>query len=181
MLRLMAVICLVLCVGVAPAQPTTSRSKNKKIVGGNFDASSQERAPEGGLLIGLEITLGKFFDRDVVQSLRPIYRTPKGEEVKGRQYGTPKGQVFIAKAKAGYAVGGVKLRRGLLIDGLSVIFMKTKGDTLDRRNAYRTVWIGNKIGGSPSTLAGDGTPVVGFAAKTSANNKECSNMGLILK
>jgi len=48
--------------------------------------------------------------------------------------------------------------------GMSVIFMKTDGNVLDRNDAYQAVWIGNKIGGSPSALAGDGTPIVGFAA-----------------
>ena len=47
------------------------------------------------------ITLKKFFDYDVIQSLRPIYRTPKGEEVKGRQYGTSRGELLIAKARPG--------------------------------------------------------------------------------
>ena len=181
MLRLLAVTGLVLCVVVAPAQPPTSRSKVTKIVGGTFDPSSQEQAPEGGLLIGFEISLGRFVDRDVIRSLRPIYRTSKGEEVKGRQYGTPQGKVYLAKAKPGYALGSVKVRTGLLIDGFSVTFMKIKGNALDRSDAYETVWIGNEIGGSPSTLAGDGTPVVGFAGKVKGNNKECSGMGLVLK
>jgi hypothetical protein len=181
MLRLLAVTGLVLCTVVAPAQPPRSGSKGTKIVGGTFDPSLQERAPEGGLLVGLEISLTKFVDRDVIRSLRPIYRTSTGEEVKGRQYGTPQGKVYLAKAKPGYALGGVKLRTGLLIDGLSITFMKTRGATLDRNDAYETVWIGNEIGGSPGTLAGDGTPIVGFAGKTTANNKECSRMGLILK
>src|SRR2546421_125943 len=84
-------------------------------------------------------------------------------------------------ATSGYAVAGVKLRTGLLIDGMSVIYMKTDGNVLDRNDDYASAWVGNDFGGSPSTLAGDGTPVVGFAARVSAGNKECSGMGLILK
>src|SRR5262249_31282966 len=165
----------------APAQPPTSQSNVTKVVGGAFDPVLEEQAPEGGLLIGFEITLAKFIDREVVRSLQPIFRTSKGEETKGQRYGRPEGTVYVAKAKAGYAVGGVKLRTGLLIDGLSLIYMKTDGNALDRNDTYETAWVGNKIGGSPSTLAGDGAPVVGFAARVTANNKECSGMGLILK
>lgn len=150
-------------------------------MGGAFDPAFQEQAPAGGLLIGFEITLGKFADRKVIRSLRPIYRTSEDEETKGKEYGDPDGKVYRAKAKPGYAVGGVNLRTGLLIDGMSVIFMKTNGAALDPKDSYETEWVGNKIGGSASTLTGEGIPIVGFAAKVTGNNKECSGMGLILK
>jgi hypothetical protein len=181
MIRCIAVTGLILCTVAAPAQPPTSQSKVTKIVGGTFDPAYQEEAPEGGLLIGFKMSLGRFVDRDVIRSLRPIFRTAEGKETEGKQYGVPEGKVYVAKAKAGYAVGGVKIRTGLLIDGMSVIFMKTNDNALDRNDAYETVWIGNDIGGSPSILAGDGTPVVGFAAKVTANNQQCSGLGLILR
>lgn len=181
MIRLIAVTGLILCATAAPAQTPTFSSKGPKIVGGAFDPAFQEQAPAGGLLIGFEISLGKFADREVVRSLRPIFRTSKDEEVQGKQYGVADGKVSVAKAKAGYAVGGVKLRTGLLIDGMSIVFMKTDGNVLDRNDAYETEWIGNKTGGSPSTLAGDGIPIVGFAARVTSNNKECSGIGLIPK
>src|SRR5439155_24025903 len=84
MLRLIAAAGLLLCAAVAPAEPPTSKSKLTNIVGGAFDPVFQEQAPEGGLLIGFEVSLGKFVDRGVIRSLRPIYRTAKGEEVKGK-------------------------------------------------------------------------------------------------
>jgi serine protease Do len=179
MLRLIAVAGLLLCAAVAPAEPP--KNKGSKIVGGAFDPTFQERAPEGGLLIGFEVSLGKFVDRGVIRSLRPIYRTAEGEETRGKQYGTPQGKVYTARAKAGYALGGVSIRTGLLIDGFSLTFMKIDGDQLDPDDAYRTIWLGNQVGGSPSTLGGDGSPVVGFSVRTKTDNSQCSGFGLILK
>jgi hypothetical protein len=180
MRRLLAITSLLLCAVLAPAQPQSSGKKITKVVGGGGPAA-EERAPGDGLLVGFELSLGKFVDRDVIRSLRPIYRTAEGKEVKGKQYGTPEGKVLRTRARAGYSVGGVQVRTGLLIDGLSVIYMKVDGDRLDRDDTYQSAWVGNNFGGSPSTLAGDGTAVVGFAARTTANNKECSGLGLILR
>jgi hypothetical protein len=179
--RLVAAAGLFLAVAAASAQSPTPSTNASRILGGKFEAASQEQAQQGSLLVGFEIGLGKFVDREVLRSLRPIYRSAQGEETKGKQYGTPEGTVFVAKAKAGYAVSGVKLRTGLLLEGISVTFMKTDGTTLDRNETYETVWIGNQTGGRTSTQSGNGIPVVGFAARVSADGKQCSSIGLILK
>ena len=84
---------------------------------------------------------GKFFDIDSVYALRPLYLTADGE-VSSEEHGlfrdrrTPK-KVFKTRvvrtvrvqARPGYAVGGITVRSGLNINGLSLTFMKINGRT----------------------------------------------------
>jgi hypothetical protein len=88
---------------------------------------------QGGLLIGFDVGLGKFVDREVIYALRPLYLTADGE-VPSERYGlfadrhlpdksvlkTKVTRQVRVKAKPGYAVGGITLRTGLAIDGMSL-------------------------------------------------------------
>jgi hypothetical protein len=109
-------------------------------------------------------------------AIRPIYRTDK-QEVLGEQHGTDLNNVVTVKAKDGYAVGGMTLRTGLLIDGLSLTFMRVKDGKLDPTDSYESDWIGNRNGGRETPLKGDGTPVIGIVGK--ANDKDCVGLGLV--
>src|SRR5262249_44400782 len=102
-----------------------------RILGGAFDPQFKDEAPDGSLLIGLELGMGKFINNDVIKAVRPIFRSAKGEEEKGKQYGTNLTRVITVKAKEGYAVGGLAVRAGLGIDAITVTFMRIKGERLD--------------------------------------------------
>ena len=136
----------------------------------------KDEAPEKGLLVGLDIGLGQFMNLQVVNAIRPIYRTDK-KVAKGKQYGTLIQKAITVKAKDGYAVGGVTIRSGLLVNGLSVTFMRIKDGKLDPTDSYESQWIGDKTGGSETSLQGDGTPVIGVIGK--ANKKDCMGLGLV--
>jgi S1-C subfamily serine protease len=147
-----------------------------KILGGAFDPEFKDEAPDGAVLIGLELGLNK--GGNGIKAIRGIYRTDKGEEVKGTQFGTLLGAVVTVKAKDGYAVGGLKVNAGLWVDGLTVNFMRVKGAQLDSSDSYQSDYVGGK-GGNPTILAGDGTPVVGIIGKS--NKQGTTGIGLILK
>lgn len=149
-----------------------------RILGGAFDPQFKDEPPEGSLLVGLELGMGKFFDKDVIKAVRPIYRDAKEKEVMGKQYGTKLTRVVTVKAKAGYAVGGAEVRAGLGIDAVTVTFMRLKGDRLDPDDSYKSEFIGG-MGGSPTVLGGDGTPVIGIIGKS--NKDDCTGIGLLLK
>src|SRR5207245_11211787 len=130
-----------------------------KIQGGAFDPEFGESAPDGGLLVGFEIGLQKFFNNDVVRAMRPIFRVGDKETL-GTQRGTNLSRVVKVVAKPGYAVGAVTAKAGLTVDGMSVTFMKiTPAGRLDPNDAYESDWIGGRGGGAPMRLGGDGTPV----------------------
>jgi hypothetical protein len=163
----------------AVAGEDSGNKDRTKIQGGAFDPEFTDRAPEGGLLVGFEIGLGKFFDNDVVRAGRPIYRVGNQEST-GKQYGTDTSRLIKVVAKPGYAVGAVTAKAGLTVDGMSVKFMKiTDTGRLDPKDSYESEWIGGKGGGGPERLGGDGTPVIGIIGK--ANQKDMTGLGLLLK
>ena len=124
------------------------------------DREFREAGPEGSLLVGLEVGVGRFFDNPVVKSARPIFRTGD-KDTTGEWHGPNGGEVVkeVVKvvAKPGYAVGKITVRSGLGIDGLSITFMKVVNGKLDPTDNYESEWVGGKGGGGrgprPSTPA----------------------------
>src|SRR5205085_4951057 len=86
-------------------------------------------------------------------------------------------RVVTVKARSGYAVAGLNVRTGLLIDGLSIRFACVNGRGLDLTQAYTSEWVGNQTGGSPAALDGGGAPAVGIFGD--ANDRDCHALGLI--
>ena len=166
--------------GDAVADSTNSDKKDRtKIRGGGGDPEFENRAPEGGLLVGFEIGLGKFINNDVVSAGRAVYRVGAKDSF-GMQYGTDMSRVVKVVAKQGYAVGAITVKTGAGVDGMSVTFMKISADgRLDPKDAYESEWIGGQGGRKVVRLGGDGTPVVGIIGKS--NKKDMTGLGLLLK
>lgn len=149
------------------------------IIGGHAGQPFTDAAPEGGVLIGFEVGLGKWFDSDVVHAMRPVFRTAKGEEVLGKQHGTDTSRLVVVKAKPGYAVGSITAKGMLLLDGFSVTFMKVGKDGLDTKDTYQSDWVAGKGGGFETILGGDGRLVIGIVGREERN--VCNGMGLLRK
>ena len=152
------------------------RERGPRIQGGVFDPEFRDHAPDGGLLVGFHIGLGKFVNNDIIKAVRPIYRVGN-KDSNGEGYGLSPVKVVKVLAKPGYAVAGVSLKTGLGIDGMSVTFMKVVDGKLDPKDAYESEWIGGMGGGGPVKIGGDGTPVVGVLVKS--NGQSASGLGLI--
>jgi hypothetical protein len=146
---------------------------------------------DGGLLIGFNCGVGKFMNSETVYALRPVYLTVWGEmnfqdhglfwgqrQVGNRIFRSQVLRIVNIRAKPGYAVGAVTLRTGLNIDGLSVTFMRIRGRALDPKDFYTSEWVGNRTGGSESTLGGTGALVVGVVGNK--NEEKVSALGLVL-
>jgi S1-C subfamily serine protease len=155
-----------------PGEPTEIR-------GGGGDPEFRDGAPDGAFLVGLEVGLGKFFNNDVVKSIRPVYRVGE-KEVLGEQYGTELGRVVKVVAKPGYAVAAITLKTGLGIDGLSVTFRKVTDGRFDANESYESEWVGGQGGGGPVKVGGDDTPAIGIAGRQNAA-KDVNGLGLLLK
>ncbi len=149
-----------------------------RILAGGGDPEFRAAAPAGGVLVGLEVGLGKFFDNDVVKAVRPVFRTGEAETT-GEWFGTEIGRVVKLVAKPGYAIGAITAKTGLGVDGLSVTFMKLAEGKLDTTDSYESDWAGGKGGGGPVKVSGDGVLITGVAGK--ANPKDVSGIGLLLK
>jgi hypothetical protein len=147
------------------------------ILGGTNQPTFKDAAPQGGVLIGMDVGLGKFANLDLAMAVQPIYQTPNGE-ARGRKFGTDFSNIVSVKAKPGYAVGAINVKAGLLVNGFEIKFMRIKGNALDPNDFYMSNWIGDKTGGSgPTLLGGDGKLIVGIVGKR--NFRECTGLGLL--
>ena len=150
-----------------------------KIVGAAAGERFRDVAPEGGVLIGFEVGLGRVGQRDFINAIRPIFRTPSGGETLGLQHGTNTSRLLRVKARSGYAVGAVTARAGAVVEGFSVTFARLSGERLAAKGAYASEWIGGQAGGPETPLGGDGTLVVGIVGGD--DGTDCTGFGLVLK
>ncbi len=169
-------------IGAAPTRPPLrngSTGAETQIMGGAYGSQFTDTAPDGGVLIGFEVGLGKWGANDVVHAVRPIFRSADGKESFGKQHGTDTSRLVVVKAKSGYAVGAITAKSMALLDGFSVTFMKVGKDALDVKDSYQSDWVGGKGGGPETVLAGDGKPIVGIIGRE--NGQLCTGMGLLRK
>src|SRR5262249_28856032 len=81
------------------------------------------------------------------------------------------------KARPGYAVGGLTGRAGLLLNGMSLTFMRINGSQLNPDDHYQSDWIGDRKGGSEASIASQGMLVVGIHGKD--GDVECQSLALL--
>ena len=160
-----------------PVKPgPIAKSGETDILGGTFDPVFKDFGPDGALLVGFEIGLGKWLNNDVIVAARPIFRGKAGDAL-GTAHGTST-DTKILKAKEGYAVGAVSVRTGLTVDGLSITFMKIAGDKLDATDSYESEWVGSpKV--RERKLGGTGVGFIGIAGKHNPQTKNLTGLGLI--
>lgn len=143
-----------------------------------------ETNSRGGVLVGFELGMREWFDSETITAVRPIYQTAGGE-VKGTSQGSftvKQGgikRVLRLRAKAGYAVGAVRLRTGLGIDAMSLTYYRISGDRLDAQRSYESDWVGNVGGGSEGTIEGGGMPFVGIFGNRGDRDR-VNGLGLVL-
>jgi hypothetical protein len=146
--------------------------------------------PKGAVLVGFDCGIGKFLNIETIYALRAIYKTPQGTEVADdhglfvdRSVGpkkTTKTRVLRSvrvQAPPGYAVGGITLRTGLNINGLSLTYMKIQGDRLDPGQVLVSNWVGDRTGGGEGFIGGGGAPAVGIFG--SQDDTHVQSLGLI--
>jgi hypothetical protein len=127
-----------------------------------------------GILIGFRIGLGKFTTNDVVEALRPIYRTKMGEKM-GDWIGPKPMKPITLKAKPGYVVGGFSAYRGLSIESLCLDFVKLEKGRLQLNDTYKSAWVGDRWGfRQPESVAVQGYFFVGITGRYSHENTPCS-------
>lgn len=145
------------------------------IVGGAFHPEFEDKAPPGGVLIGLELAVVK---DEGIKSICPIYLV-QGKEVKGTQVGTEKPNIVL-KAKNGYAVSALNVNAGLWLNIISLTFARMNNGKLNPNDTYQSPSYGEP-GGSPSVHGGNGMNVVGVIGKRSKGDNSACGIGLLLK
>jgi serine/threonine protein kinase len=155
------------------------RFTEKDSKGGAFGRDHyQDVLPEGGLLIGFEVGIGKFTINDEIDYLRPIYLTAEGEKL-GKGRGKTTDRMRIVKARPGYAVGALTVRGSAVLVGLSLTFRPIGRHGLRHEGSYQSDWIGGAWDGQEEVLDGDGAFVIGICGRTWAEGKP-SSVGPVL-
>jgi hypothetical protein len=148
------------------------------VVGGAFAKNPFSDVSPDGVLIGLRIGLGKFFDNQVVKQIQPIYLTPRGEEF-GHAFGDPS-KVFEyvdARAPRGSVVGSLDIRGGGGLDGITVKYLPYTRLGLNSFDEMTTRRIG-MTGAASKTVGGDGAPIIGICGCID-DNQDWLGLGLI--
>jgi hypothetical protein len=140
----------------------------------------REIGGDGGVLVGLEVGLSKWFDTEIPYAVRPIYREGSREWTGAAAGSFKSTEVFRtvrATAKEGYAVGGLWIRSGPGLDRICLHYFRIKDGQLDANDNYASNWLGNSDGGSETYLDGGGKPVAGLLAET--NRDQARGIGLV--
>jgi len=144
---------------------------------------TQFRTIEGqSLVVGFQFAYGNFSGKQTIGTIRPVFmqessiiRPPnfEGGERNPQDYES-------VYAKPGYAVAGLKIRAGLGVDSMSIVFMKINGNRLDPNDSYESPRYGGPGGSTKSMLGGDGSFVVRIFGKNPSNPQSTFNgLGLI--
>jgi hypothetical protein len=147
---------------------------------GRKDTGKKARTvrPDGGVLVGFDVGVSKFFDNDWIVAIRPLYRTSAGVLV-----GEDIGQFDPAKhtdggirrskirevtlvARRGYAVAEVHVITGLNVDHFSLTFARTTPTGLDLTDTYASEEIGKPLTKWAHRVKTGGRFAVGVTGRT---------------
>jgi serine/threonine protein kinase len=131
----------------------------------------------GALLVGFEVGIGKWLNRDVIHGLRPIFQFRDGRR-RTILWGKEQVRTVTLEAKPGYAVGKLNVRAGLGIDAIQLTYLAIEGTKLNPAVSYDSEWVGGN-GGNLRSL-GDGTPIIGIWGKIQDRDGVFNSLGLIL-
>src|SRR5262249_16238044 len=106
-------------------------------------------APKGGVLVGLRVVCGSVFGRSV-QGVEPIFQVGN-RYVGGGIKGVPGNDEQVLLAPPGFAVGGVEVASGLLVDAIRLVYMPVDGKKLDSEKLQLSEWVGGE-GGNPREI-----------------------------
>jgi len=132
---------------------------------------------EGSILIGFEAGLGVFVNDHSINALRPIYLNRDGEKL-GDWIGPLPANPITVKAKTGYVLGGINIRAGVSINGMSLTYMKFDKDRLLPADSYKSEWVGGQGGNIAGTIGGHGHFFAGVCGHLN-QKREPVSLGLV--
>lgn len=139
----------VTAVAPAPNGSATPRRWMSEVIGGSRDGASFESPFAAAPLTGLAYERGSWAGESGFARIEPI--DPRSES-----WG-----LETVVAKAGYAIGGLKVDGGQVFHAMQLVFMRLLPDgRLDTKDTYTSDWIGTPKG-DVQTVLSEGTPVVG--------------------
>lgn len=160
-----------------------NRVTQTKVHGGVLEAPHADIPPDGALLIGFKVSIGRLplNKAEYISSLRPIYLTAQGEKL-GAVRGKELALIFDYRPKTpGYAVGSITFRHGITLHGLTITGLQLTYNRIGPKSLLKSdqksEWIGHQQGEEVS-LGGTGAPVIGI--QTRENDGNLTGLGLVL-
>jgi hypothetical protein len=132
-----------------------------------------ELSTKPGILIGLDVWPGTR-DKTVqyIRGVRPIWLCNDGKEYTGKTVGWVGTGSVRLKAKAGYAVAGMKVHTDFgELSGMSLVFAKITETGLDMGDTEESKYYGHKDPNTARKVVCTGEPVLGIHGLVAANTK----------
>jgi hypothetical protein len=147
---------------------------------GRPESPFEDVGPAGALLVGVRYSTHPFGGRPKISSVQPLYRASATSPtlIEGDRHGEVTGAETTAVARPGYAVGAMRNRTGLSLDGFILVFMKVDGDRLDSSDSYESPVLGDSQGGRAAFVPGNRRPAIGVRGRAAKN---VNALGLILQ
>jgi hypothetical protein len=136
----------------------SSRVQPSRYLGSPSGTEFIDVAPRGGILVGLILSKGTNWG-GALRAVQPIYQVEDRYEL-GQRHGLAGGSEVRVLARPGYAVAGLRVRSGLVLDAVQVLFMRWEGKRLISREAYESDWVGGD-GGGPAEFFAEGRALAG--------------------
>lgn len=139
------------------SQPT--RGTDSKLIG-NPEGGSSFRSvnPQGKAIIGFSYSMGSWDGVAAIRDLTPLY-----------DQSPPRGRSVAVTAKAGYAVGGLKIDAPQYVSAVQIVFYRVKEDgQLDTTDAYTSEWLGKPSGKDAPLIDGAGKKTIGVFGRRGA-------------
>ena len=129
-------------------------------------------------LVGVVASLREGYGKPCIASIQPIYqRHDNGKRSMGQTLGQRFARPTSIAAKHGYAVGAINMRRGLLVNGFELVFMKKIGSRLDPTDSYKSPWFGDQSGGSSRTSESGGRLIAALQGR--ANSTHVTDVSVV--
>ena len=162
----------------------TAGTSDTQMVGTRME-TFRDVGPQRSVLVGFEVSSGKYFNIECVDGIRPIFLDAEGHEQLGSLRGREGGRPVRVKAKKGYAVGAISVIAGTYVQGLSVTFMKLERGRLNPNRSYDSDWFGGGGGDASTRVGGSGEVAVGLFGSQNRNNvninlSPLNGLGLVL-
>lgn len=119
---------------------------------------------EGAVLVGFNLSMGKFFNNPTIEGLQPIYMTEKGEQL-GPMLGKEGGTAARVQAEKGYVITKIRVRAGGNLDGIGLTLTRLVGTKLVAEDSYESEWVGAREGGGETIIETKGGLPVGITGK----------------
>ena len=120
---------------------------------GRASGSPFHAVGNGGPVLGFSYDMGQWANKPALRDLTPLYAGDRPTDM-------------YVMAKEGYAVGALEVRINPYVATVRVVFMRLGDDgRLDKKDSYKSDWLGTRSAGTAQTLGGDGSKVIGIQGR----------------